>query len=81
MTQANSQPDQDMTEAIGQPRTAMNAPLSSNAVAAMAAPRTPSRMTRPRTYIPVPPTTKGDQDLDGEVEPDREPGSRRAPGG
>ena len=44
-----------MTEAMGQPSTAMNEPLSSNAVAAMAAPITPSRITRASTYIPVPP--------------------------
>ena len=44
-----------MTEAMGHPSTAMNEPLSSNAVAAMAAPTTPIRITRASTYIPVPP--------------------------
>ncbi len=64
----SSQPAHDMTEAMGQPSTVMNEPLSSNAVAAMAAPSTPSRITRASTYIPVPPIEQGDDHLDGEVE-------------
>ena len=57
MAQANIQPAHDITDAMGQPRTDWKAPLSSNAVAAMAAPMTPSRMVRASTYIPVPPIT------------------------
>ena len=56
--QANSHPAHDITATIGQPDKARKEPLSSNTVAAMAAPRTPSRMTRPRTYMPVPPITR-----------------------
>ncbi len=51
---ANNQPDHEMTAAIGHPRTEMNAPLSSKAVAAMVAPSTPIRMTLASTYMPVP---------------------------
>ena len=58
MEQANSHPAQDMTPAMGHPSTAMNEPLSSNTVAAMAAPSTPSRMTLASTYMPVPATTR-----------------------
>ena len=47
MTKANSQPAHDMTEVTGHPNNAMNEPLSSKAVAAMAAARTPRRIPGP----------------------------------